>query len=291
MSGAASLSSGKDHRDENFPVASFLIRARHRPVILAFYRFARAADDIADNSGASEKLKLDLLEEMERSLDGEVHAAPEAAALRIVLDKHNLSPQHALDLLKAFRLDVTKRRYETLDSLMDYCRYSAMPVGRFVLDVHGEDRSLWPLSDALCSALQLINHMQDCGKDYRELNRVYIPADILAETGAEISSLGAASAPRALLAAIRKVVEKSAGLLARSRPFADAIADRRLGLEVGVIQALAEDLNLMLFERDPLRGRVHHRRSDVVGIVTRTAAAFALHRLRAQLALSSQRRG
>ena len=62
---------------------------------------------------------------------------------------------------------------------MDYCRYSAMPVGRFVLDVHGESRDLWPANDALCAALQVINHLQDCAKDYRELDRVYLPLDVL----------------------------------------------------------------------------------------------------------------
>ena len=91
-----------------------------------------------------------------------------------------LDPQHARDLLTAFRMDVIKRRYRDWDDLMNYCRYSAMPVGRFVLDVHGEPRSTWPANDALCAALQIINHLQDCGKDYRDLDRVYLPLDLLA---------------------------------------------------------------------------------------------------------------
>ena len=77
-------------------------------------------------------------------------------------------------------MDVTKRRYRDWDDLMNYCRYSAMPVGRFVLDVHGEPRSTWPANDALCAALQIINHLQDCGEDYRNLDRVYLPLDLLA---------------------------------------------------------------------------------------------------------------
>ena len=96
---------------------------------------------------------------------------------------------HALDLLEAFRRDCTKLRYRDWDDLIDYCRYSAMPVGRFVLDVHGEGQSLWPANDALCAALQVINHLQDCAKDYRELNRVYIPEPLL--TGAGIDRCGA----------------------------------------------------------------------------------------------------
>ncbi len=176
---ASDLASGKGHKDENFPVASWLIRPAHRAPILAFYRFARAADDVSDHETATPEEKLKLLDEMERTLLGELDSAPEAFALRRVLKEHNLSEQHTMLLLEAFRRDVTKLRYANWDELMDYCRYSAMPVGRFVLDVHGESRDTWPLSDALCAALQVINHLQDCGKDYRTLNRVYVPQDMV----------------------------------------------------------------------------------------------------------------
>ena len=98
-------------------------------------------------------------------------------ALRAQLAARQLSPRHAQDLLTAFRMDVTKLRYRDWDDLIGYCTYSAMPVGRFVLDVHGESRATWPANDALCAALQIINHLQDCGKDYRDLDRVYIPLD------------------------------------------------------------------------------------------------------------------
>src|SRR5215469_14400774 len=186
---AASLSSGKGHRDENFPVASLLIRKAHRPVILAFYRFARAADDIADHPAAGRDEKLRILELMWRSLQGKAVDSDEAVALRHYLVERNVTSRHALDLLEAFRRDVTKRRYENWDELMDYCRYSAAPVGRFVLDVHGELPATWPASDALCTALQVINHLQDCGRDYRALDRVYLPLDLLGESGAELTDL------------------------------------------------------------------------------------------------------
>ena len=142
MSDAVALQSGKGRRDENFPVASFLIARQARPPVLAFYRFARFADDIADHPTASPADKLRLLEDMRRSLIGESSASPEAMALRQVLLERDLSDQHALDLLEAFRRDVTKLRYRDWGELMEYCRYSAMPVGRFVLDVHGESRHL-----------------------------------------------------------------------------------------------------------------------------------------------------
>jgi squalene synthase HpnC len=258
------LSSGKGHADENFPVASFLIHKRHRPIILAFYRFARGADDVADHPQAPPDEKLRLLDEMQRTLDGDGDASPVTATLRSALARRNLSAQPAQDLLEAFRRDVTKLRYENWDELMDYCRYSAMPVGRFVLDVHDESQAIWPLSDALCAALQVINHLQDCGKDYRELNRVYLPLDMLAEQNAAIEMLGQSKATAALRCVIATLAHRTSHLLADAAPFAGRISDRRLGLEVSVIQRLAEDLATRLLTRDPLSERVHHRSGEVV---------------------------
>ena len=189
MREAASFSSGKGHRDENFPVASFLIAPRNRGIILAFYRFARVADDVADNASASVDEKLQLLNGMRRTLLGETDVSPEAATLRAMQAARALTPQHGLDLLEAFRRDVTKLRYRDWNDLLDYCRVSAIPVGRFVLDVHGEQRGLWPASDALCAALQIINHLQDCAKDYRLLDRVYIPLDAFEAAGIGPESL------------------------------------------------------------------------------------------------------
>jgi phytoene/squalene synthetase len=149
---------------------------------------------------------------------------------------------------------------------MDYCRYSAAPVGRFVLDVHGEATTLWPANDALCTALQVINHLQDCGKDYRALDRVYIPLDALAMQGAAVEALAAERASPALLQTIGGLARRTAALLDQSRSFRHAISDRRLALEVGVIQALADNLASMLSRRDPLSQRVHHRPAEAAGL-------------------------
>jgi squalene synthase HpnC len=270
----SNLASGKGHRDENFPVASWLIKPKHRPPILAFYRFARAADDVADHATAAPGEKLRLLDEMERTLMGELDSAPEAHALRQVLKEHGLSAQHAMLLLEAFRRDVTKLRYANWDELMDYCRFSAMPVGRFVLDVHGEDRGTWPMSDALCAALQVINHLQDCAKDHRELNRVYLPEDTMAEFGATIDMLKEPKAPPALLQVISTLARRTEGLLAQSRPFKGQITDRRLALEVSIIQTFAEDLDRKLTRRDPLSERVHHRKLELMPLAFRAFLGF-----------------
>ena len=279
MTNAGELRSGKGHRDENFPVASRLIHPRHRDVILAFYRFARTADDVADHAMAGADEKLRLLEEMRRTVLGETDAEPTAVALRAIMAARNVSPQHAVDLLIAFSRDVTKLRYRDWDDLMDYCRYSAMPVGRFVLDVHGETRAAWPASDALCSALQVINHLQDCGKDYRNLDRVYIPLDAFAASGLGPEALGEARASPALRGTIAGIAKRNAILLTRAKPFAGQIRDYRLALEVGVIQRFAEDLNRRLLERDPLSERVHHRKSEAVGLALSAAAQFFGRRL------------
>ncbi|MGH6889404.1 MAG: squalene synthase HpnC [Rhizomicrobium sp.] len=278
MEQVASLSSGKGHRDENFPVASFLIRARHRPVVLAFYRFARSADDVADHPTAEPAGKLRLLAAMRQGLLGEGSSAPESTALRRILLERNLPEQHPLDLLEAFRRDVTKLRYTDWDDLMDYCRYSAMPVGRFVLDVHGESRSTWPASDALCSALQVINHLQDCAKDYRNLDRVYLPLDAMHRHGLEPDALAEGAASPALRKVLDELLDRVSLLLDEARPFARQITDGRLALEVAVIQKLAEDLTRRLRARDPLSGRVHHRGTEASAIAVGAAVSFLASR-------------
>jgi squalene synthase HpnC len=279
MSSVAELQSGKGHHDENFPVASFLIAPRHRAPILAFYKFVRAADDVSDNATATPEDKLALLEQMRLSLVGESDAVPEGAGLRAVLKERRLSPVHALDLLEAFRRDCIKLRYRDWDDLIDYCRYSAMPVGRFVLDVHGESQSLWPANDALCAALQVINHLQDCAKDYRELNRVYIPEPMLAAAGIGVEALAQDRANRALTGVISALARNNAGLLETSRRFARGIQDGRLALEVDLIQTLADDLNRLLMNRDPLSQAVHHSKMDVAALFLKRFPSFALMRL------------
>src|SRR5437868_3030751 len=203
MSSASDLRSGKTHRDENFPVASWIIHPRHRSLILAFYNFVRTADDIADHAELPAEEKLRYLDLLEADLLGKGDdTQTEGVRLRTALVERGMPPRHARDLLTAFRMDVTKLRYENWDELIHYCSYSAMPVGRFVLDVHGESTATWPASDAVCAALQINNHLQDCGKDFRELNRVYIPLDALARHGASIEELGAPRASVALLSCL-----------------------------------------------------------------------------------------
>ena len=257
MSSASDLRSGKTHRDENFPVASWIIHPRHRALILAFYNFVRTADDIADHAELPAEEKLRYLDLLEAELLGKGDTQAEAVRLRNALAERGMPPRHALDLLTAFRMDVTKLRYENWDEVVHYCRYSAMPVGRFVLDVHGESTSTWPASDALCAGLQVNNHLQDCGKDFRNLNRVYLPRDALAASGASVEELGAQKSSPQMLQCLHALAVKTEALLNQGRALAPQVRDFRLGLEVSVIQAFADKIVAMLKVRDPLSERVH----------------------------------
>jgi hydroxysqualene synthase len=280
MSGAAELRSGKGHRDENFPVASLLIKAEHRAPILAFYDFVRTADDIADHPTLEPGEKLAHLGALEACLLGYSEGEEVAQRLRTILTERRLSSRHAQDLLTAFRLDVTKLRYRNWDELIGYCRYSAMPVGRFVLDVHGESEDTWPANDALCAALQINNHIQDCHTDYTELDRVYVPLDALAEAGATVEELGAERSSPALLQCLHDLAHRTDALLQQSNGFASMIGDFRLSLEVAVITAMAGQILGMIKTRDPLSENVHlgkfgAMRSALAGLAAGSLARFA----------------
>lgn len=249
---AESLRSGKGGGDENFPVASILIAPPLRPVILAFYDFVRAGDDVADHPTLPPAQKRALLDQLDQSLLGESDDEPSGVRLREKLAERGLTDRHARDLLDAFRLDVEKNRYANWDELIAYCALSAMPVGRFLLDAHGEDESLWPASDAICAALQINNHLQDCGKDFNALDRVYLPRDALDAAGADVAELGAAKASPALRACLENLAQKNRALLEQGASLPGDIRDFRLGLEIAVILRHARKIADLLVGRDPL---------------------------------------
>jgi squalene synthase HpnC len=278
--------SGKSERDENFPVASRIIASRHRAPILAFYRFARAADDAADHPTLDAQSKLSILAALEQTLLGHSDVAADALALREQLRLRNLSAQHALDLLTAFRQDVTKNRNETWEDLLEYCRYSAMPVGRFVLDVHGEAKSTWPHSDALCTALQIINHLQDCAKDYRDLDRVYIPRDAFSMHGLGVEALAERKASPALMTCLNALAAKTEKLLPDAALLPPSVTDLRLAAETSVIVELARKLIGLLKTRDPLYDRVHLSKLQTAMVASRATAATLAGRALARFAFT-----
>ena len=278
MTSAAELRSGKTHRDENFPVASFIIHPRHRALILSFYDFVRTADDIADHPTLAPAEKLAYLDLLDAELSGQGDTQAEAVNLRRALAERGMPPRHALDVLIAFRMDVTKLRYETWDEVMHYCRYSAMPVGRFVLDVHGESTSTWAASDAICAGLQINNHLQDCAKDFKDLNRVYLPRDALAASGASVEMLADAAAPAPLLKCLHALAGRTETLLNDGRSLVAEVRDFRLGLEVSIIQAFAARIVRMLKVRDPLSERVHLGPFEMLGVSLGAASSETVRR-------------
>jgi squalene synthase HpnC len=215
---------------ENFPVASFLLPRPLRPAVLAIYRFARAADDIADEGDAPPDERLQALDRFERALDGVAagRPAPEPlfADLAAAIDRHALPHAPFRDLLSAFRQDVTTTRYATFVDLSDYCRRSANPIGRLLLHLYGATSTAnLARSDAICTALQLVNFWQDIAVDWRK-NRVYLPLEDLARYGvteAHVANLRCDDAWRALLAF---ETARARALLASGRPLAHALSWR-----------------------------------------------------------------
>jgi squalene synthase HpnC len=250
--------SGKGAADENFPVGSWLIPPELRPHVASYYAFARAIDDIADNPALAPDDKIARLDGFAAALRGEDNdpAYAKAHALRATLLARGIPEVHGLDLISAFKQDAVKPRYETWDELIDYCLRSASPVGRFLCDLHGEDRTLYPLSDALCNALQVINHLQDCAKDYAEMDRVYLPQDWMRAENATVADLKNHAATPGLRRVLGRCVAGTKTLLMEARKLPKAMKHRRLAAETAVIVSVADKLTRRLDREDPIATRV-----------------------------------
>jgi len=265
---AVETPSGKSAGTENFPVGSFLLPAPLRPHVAAFYAFARAIDDIADNPALPAVEKISRLEGFAAALTGK-DALPgfeKAALLRESLAATNVTPRHGLDLIEAFKLDAVKLRYADWNDLIEgYCMLSAAPVGRYLLDLHGESTDGYPASDALCNALQVLNHLQDCQDDYKQLNRVYLPQDWLAAAEAGVDELSRSAASPGLRRVIDRCLDGTDALIAVARTLPGRLRNARLTMESAVIVRIAEKLSALLRRRDPLAGRVKLSRAAFVG--------------------------
>lgn len=230
----------KTEKTENFPVASLMLGARVRPHVLAFYRFAREADDIADSPDLSKPEKLERL-----------------AAMRERLKIDDRSTPYLNTLLTAFTWDAEGRRYETWEALLDYCAHSAAPVGRFLLDLHGdlnEDTQI--ASDALCAALQITNHLQDCGADYKALKRVYIPTKWLDEAGLSLEVFDANASPPAFRGILNRALDETDHLIATAAPLPKLIGSFGLRIQAEATVHAAKSLAQRLRADDPLARRV-----------------------------------
>ena len=171
--------SGKSYSDENFPVASFLMTKKIRKIVRIFYFFARMADDVADHKTLPKHQKIKILKSFDDAILKNKQSHNKVLQDMILEFKGLPSgKKYSRNLLKAFLMDASNKKYIKWSDLLYYCKYSANPVGRFVIDAVKEKNNvekIYEASDNLCTALQIINHMQDCKKDFEELNRVYIP--------------------------------------------------------------------------------------------------------------------
>ena len=251
--------SGKQARDENFPVGSWLLPAHLRPHIAIYYSYARAIDDIADAPYLAPSDKIMRLNSFEKVLRGQVkpnRSLDKARAVRDSMKAMGVDLQHSLDLLTAFKQDAVKLRYENWDALMHYCSHSAAPVGRFLIDLHGESKEAYPASDALCNALQILNHLQDCKEDYQALDRVYLPLDWMRDAGTSVEALNNFTVDDPLREVIDRCLDATGALIEIAQDLPCAIRNTRFAMEAAVILRIAERLTIELRQRDPLTERV-----------------------------------
>jgi phytoene/squalene synthetase len=207
--------------------------------------------------------RLNRMAEILEGVPGPVDAeSPAAAAMRTSLAETGVTAQHCHDVLHAFRQDAAKLRYRDWDDLMDYCRYSAAPVGRQLLDLHGEGRETWPPSDALCSALQVLNHLQDCADDYQNLDRVYLPLDHLKAAGTQAAVLAAPATSPGLRWVLDRLLDETEALIAAARDLPPRVRASGLRRESAAIVALAGRLARRLRRGDPLAIRVKLTKGD-----------------------------
>jgi len=249
----------KDASGENFPVASRLLPRHLRPHVISFYKFVRLADDIADDADLEAESKLAYLDALERALtSGQAKHAylKPALDLRASLQATGVSDRHARQVLRAFRRDSVGARCHTWSDLLLYCRFSANPVGRYLLELHGEGPEAGPAADALCSALQVLNHLQDVREDWVQLGRCYVPLAWFEEAGISVERLVEGESDAKLRGIFDRVLDHTDRLIERASVLPGLIKHRGLRMEAAVIVSMAESLAYRLRVRDPMKKRV-----------------------------------
>lgn len=266
---ALHANTSKTAAEENFPVASLLLPAATRRQVMAFYHFARTADDVADDPALAADAKLARLDALEAALAGEADSPDTVSALdlRDAVAGDETLLGHAAQLLQAFRRDAVVDHCRDWGDLMLYCRFSAAPVGRFLLTLHGEDSATTAPSDSLCAALQVLNHLQDCADDLGALGRVYIPRDWLRSAGLSHDVLAEETTTAGLRRVFDITLDHVDGLIDLARPLPARIRNRRLRLQAAITLVVAERLSARLRRDDPLARKVALSPLDYTGAV------------------------
>lgn len=256
----------KQPNQENFPVGSFLIKKQYRPLVADYYRFARYADDIADNPKLSMREKVAQLDHLEDLLYERVpYKGKKLAFVKTIRKKfinENLSFTLLTDLLTAFRQDAKDFKYETWNQLVEYCKYSAAPVGRFMLAIHDESPSTYLPATSLCVALQIVNHIQDAKYDAKLLKRVYIPNEFFKKFGVKPSDLNKNQMTPEFRNLINAMMQKVKGLIKEANVLPSIVKSRRLRMEIGVILSLTNSMVKILEKDDILSYEVKLSKTD-----------------------------
>jgi phytoene synthase len=249
----------KDASGENFPVGSWLLPRHLRRHVAAYYTFARSADDIADSPTLTREQKIAGLAAMAAALDrgGDDRVDP----IRASIAETGIGLDECRDLLVAFNKDARNDSCDTWEDLLNYCRHSAHPVGRYLLLIHGENPNTLVPGDALCAAFQILNHLQDCGDDFRNLNRIYIPRRWIAAAGGEgrFFDLTQTALRRPIL---DRCLDGTDRLIETASLLPGRLTSRGLKAEVSVMLSLVKALAERLRHGDPLERRVKLTKGD-----------------------------
>lgn len=257
-------------KTENFPVACCLFNKKMRKIIACYYNFARHCDNIADSGKLSSQEKLKKLDTEELSLFGK-EKSDYATQLREIFVAEQLDFSLITDLLVAFRQDAENKTYITWAQLLDYCKYSAVPVGRFMLAIHNENPSTYLPATALCSVLQIINHIQDLKEDAKNLNRIYIPKELLLQYNVTIKALTASKCSKNLHFLLNEVLDRCCCLLKDAEILPSIIKNMRLRIYVCITIFLSKILIKKLYHTDILVNKVQLTKLDwVVAIIKGT---------------------
>jgi squalene synthase HpnC len=259
---------------ENFPVASLLLPPGKRPYVAALYAFARAADDIADEGSLQPEERLSLLDEWKQKLDA-CYAGnaddPVFVALAATVKATGIPKRLLVDLLTAFRMDITRHRYETFADLLGYCTCSANPVGRLVLTIFDQSNDLTnALSDQLCTALQLANFWQDLSIDWSR-GRLYIPLEDLARFGYTEGDISAGSSGQRFKSLMQFQVQRTRELFQAGYPLVDMVSGRlRFELRLTYNGGMAILRKIEALDYDVLHGRPALGLGDRVALILTT---------------------
>ena len=262
------LMSGKSYSDENFPVASFLMTKKIRNIVRIFYFFARMADDIADHKNLSSNQKKKILSSFDEAILKNRKSNNKILNNMILKFKEMPSGKnYSRNLLKAFMMDASNKKYKKWSDLIYYCRFSANPVGRFVIDAVNERKNIediYKASDNLCTALQIINHIQDCQKDFKQLERVYIPESFFKKFSLDKSILKEKESTKNFTKLKIEIIDKVLKSLNGTKKGLSKISSWRLRKETLIILNIAKRLCNLLKRKDPLKKTIKLSRIDFI---------------------------